>query len=298
MPRSHHDTRAGYYLEQLETYERQTGERARDLKVKGHLLFKWMMELGTTPTLLDAIEDLIGPNIMLTTSAVWPKNARDPAFVTWHQDSAYFGYEPAHVWSAWIGITHSTIDNGCLRYLPGAHLKPEMPHLETFHEDNLLSRGQYIPEFDESTAVDAEVKAGEATLHHFRLPHSSKPNPSDQRRIGILFVYCPPMCATPSAAIQPPAYVARMHLVTGTPIHCPNVTSTPIQSNTSVLSPNAIPIRTCAQRPNGPDLMVIKERDARRAPESRVRGQRQHQPMSRYSEFTGQGLRFKPPGRM
>ena len=111
--------RAGYYLEQLETYERQTGERARDLKVKGHLLFKWMMELGTTPTLLDAIEDLIGPNIMLTTSAVWPKNARDPAFVTWHQDSAYFGYEPAHVWSAWIGITDSTIDNGCLRYLPG-----------------------------------------------------------------------------------------------------------------------------------------------------------------------------------
>ena len=56
----------------------------------------------------------------------------------------------------------------------------------------MLSRGQYIPEFDESTAVDAEVKAGEATLHHFRLPHSSKPNPSDQRRIGILFVYCPP----------------------------------------------------------------------------------------------------------
>ena len=184
--------RARYFLEHLEAYERQTGRGpARDLIIKSHLLFKWMIELGTTPTLLDAIEDLIGPNIMLTTSAVWAKNARDPAFVTWHQDSAYFGYEPMDVWSGWIGITDSFVENGCLRYLPGAHLKPEMPHIETFHEDNLLSRGQYIPDFDESTAVDAEVEAGEATIHHFRLPHSSKPNMSDQRRIGILFVYCP-----------------------------------------------------------------------------------------------------------
>ena len=150
------------------------------------------MELCTTPDLLDAIEDLIGPNIMLATSAVWAKNARDPAFATWHQDSAYFGYEPMDVWGAWIGITDSFTENGCLRYLPGAHLGPEMSHIETYHENNLLSRGQYIPDFDESTAVDAEVRAGEATIHHFRLPHSSKPNMSDQRRIGILFVYCPP----------------------------------------------------------------------------------------------------------
>lgn len=184
--------RANHCVEKLDAYVRQTGERARDLKVKGHLLFKWMIELGTTPTLLDAIEDLIGPDIMLTTSAVWPKKAYDPAFVTWHQDSAYFGYEPVDVWSAWIGITDSTVENGCLRYLPGAHLKPEMPHQETFHEDNLLSRGQYIPDFDESSAVDAQVEAGEATIHHFRLPHSSKPNLSDKRRIGILFVFCPP----------------------------------------------------------------------------------------------------------
>lgn len=183
--------RAGYFLERLEAYERQSHEHARDLKVKAHLLFEWTIELATTPTLLDAIEDLIGPNIMLTTSAVWAKDARDPAFVTWHQDSAYYGYEPMDVYGAWIGVTDSFIENGCLRYLPGGHLKPTMAHVETFHENNLLSRGQYIPGFDETTAVDAEVSAGEATIHHFRLPHSSKPNTSNQRRIGILFVYCP-----------------------------------------------------------------------------------------------------------
>jgi ectoine hydroxylase-related dioxygenase (phytanoyl-CoA dioxygenase family) len=122
---------------------------------------------------------------------VWAKNARDPAFVTWHQDSAYFGYEPMDVWGAWVGLTDSLIEHGCLRYLPGTHLRPEMRHIETYHQDNLLQRGQQIPDFDETGAVDAEVRAGEATLHHFRLAHSSKPNASAHRRIGILFVYCP-----------------------------------------------------------------------------------------------------------
>ena len=185
--------RARGYLDRFEAYERATGQSApRDLKVKPHLLFTWMMEMGTTPRLLDAIEDLIGPNIMLVTSAVWAKNARDPAHATWHQDSAYFGYDPMEVWSAWIGITDSYSENGCLRYLPGTHLHPEMEHIETYHPDNLLQRGQVIPDLDDTGAVDAEVAAGEATLHHFRLAHSSLPNPSDQRRIGFLFVFCPP----------------------------------------------------------------------------------------------------------
>lgn len=181
------------YLDRFEAYERATGQSApRDLKVKPHLLFTWMIEMGTTPRLLDAIEDLIGPDIMLVTSAVWAKNARDPAHATWHQDSAYFGYDPMDVWGAWIGITDSRAENGCLRYLPGSHKNPEMEHIETYHPDNLLQRGQYIPDLDDTGAVDAEVAAGEATIHHFRLAHSSLPNPSDQRRVGILFVYCPP----------------------------------------------------------------------------------------------------------
>ena len=184
---------ARYYLDKFEDHERRTGISApRDLKVKPHLLFPWMWALGTTPALLDAIEDLIGPDIMLVTSAVWAKNANDPAFVTWHQDSAYFGYDPVDVWSAWIGLTEARLEHGCMRYLPGSHLKPEQPHIESYAADNLLQRGQYIPDFDESGAIAAEVGPGEATLHHFRLAHSSEPNTSDQRRIGILFVFCPP----------------------------------------------------------------------------------------------------------
>jgi hypothetical protein len=161
------------------------------LSVKPHILFPWLFELGTTAKLLDAMEDLIGPNLLMTTCAIWPKKANDPSFVTWHQDSAYFGYEPMDVWGAWIAITDSHVDNGCLKYLPGSHRDPEMAHEETFSENNMLSRGQrIIDNFDESRAIDVELNPGECTIHHFRLAHSSKPNTSDRQRIGILFVFC------------------------------------------------------------------------------------------------------------
>ena len=185
--------KARHYLDRFEEYERDHAHRGpRKLMVKPHVLFPWMVELGTTPALLDAIERLIGPDILLTSSAIWVKNGNDPSYTTWHQDSAYFGYEPLEVWGAWIGLTDSLVRHGCLRYKPGSHLRDEMDHTETWAEDNLLARGQMIPEFDETGVVDAEVHAGEATIHHFRTAHSSKPNTTGDRRIGVLFVYCPP----------------------------------------------------------------------------------------------------------
>lgn len=177
------------------TYEAVEARKGKDvpelLSVKPHVLFPWLFELGTTPKLLDAMEDLIGPNLLMTTCAIWPKNANDPSFVTWHQDSAYFGYEPMDVWGAWIALTDSHADNGCLRYLPGSHHDPEMAHEETFAENNMLSRGQRISDtFDDSRAIDVDLEPGECTIHHFRLAHSSEPNTSDRRRVGILFVFC------------------------------------------------------------------------------------------------------------
>ena len=88
------------------TYEAVEARKGKDvpevLSVKPHVLFPWLFELGTTPTLLDAMEDLLGPDLLLTTCAIWPKDAHDPSFVTWHQDSAYFGYDPMEVWSATV----------------------------------------------------------------------------------------------------------------------------------------------------------------------------------------------------
>ena len=187
---------ANDYREKYEEAESRLGTPGYpdNLSVKPQVLFRWLYDLGTTPKLLDAMEDLMGPDTLMTTCAIWAKQPNDPRFVTWHQDSTYFGYDPMVVWGAWIAMTDSHVDNGCLRYLPGSHANPEMIHEETWDKQNMLSRGQRITDdrLDESNAVDVELEPGECTIHHFRLAHSSKPNTSDRRRTGILFVFCPP----------------------------------------------------------------------------------------------------------
>ena len=183
---------ADRYLSCFDAYQRDHGtDIDHHTQVKTHLLFTWMMEMGRTPALLDAMEDLIGPDIMMVVSRMWVKNPLDGSFTTWHQDSAYFDYDPPEVWSAWIALTDSREEHGCLRYGRGTHLGPSLSHVETEDDKNLLSRGQYIPDFDDSSMALAEVNAGEAVLHHFRCAHSSLPNTTDHRRIGVLFVYCP-----------------------------------------------------------------------------------------------------------
>ncbi|MEC8532006.1 MAG: phytanoyl-CoA dioxygenase family protein, partial [Pseudomonadota bacterium] len=179
------------------TYEAVESCKGEDvpqlMSVKPHVLFKWLFQLGATPKLSGAVEDLVRPNILLTTCAIWPKDAGDQRFVTWHQDSAYIGYGPMDVWSAWIARTDSRVDNGCLQYLPGSHKDREMIHEETYNLQNMLSGGQKIlpGQFKEIGAIDVELKSGKCMFHHFQLAHTSEPNNSDRQRIGILFVFCP-----------------------------------------------------------------------------------------------------------
>ena len=90
----------------IETYEAAVGHDAnRTLKIKGHLAFPWLVELGCNPAVLDAVEDVIGPDILLFGASIFAKDARDPRYVSWHQDSAYFGLSPHREVTAWIGFT-------------------------------------------------------------------------------------------------------------------------------------------------------------------------------------------------
>ncbi len=66
----------------------------------------------------------------------------------------------------------------------------QIPHRDTFAQDNLLTRGQEIMvEVDESGAVPLVLRPGEMSLHHVRLVHGSPPNPSGDRRIGFAIRY-------------------------------------------------------------------------------------------------------------
>lgn len=180
------------YRERIEAYERTVGHDAnRTLKIKGYLAFPWLVDLARNPLILDAVEDILGPDILLFGASIFAKDARDPRYVSWHQDSAYFGLDPHRELTVWVAFTDSTLDMGCLKVMPGTHLGPDLHHVETYAKDNMLAKGQSIEGMDEDRAVPMELRAGEFSLHHERTAHASGANRSSDRRIGFAFFYIP-----------------------------------------------------------------------------------------------------------
>jgi non-haem Fe2+, alpha-ketoglutarate-dependent halogenase len=182
------------YRRAMETFEAAEGrELTKGHNFKPHLLFTWVDEIVHHPAILDAVEDLIGPDIRLFHLSVWPKNAGDPAHVSWHQDATYFGLEPAVQVTAWVALTDASIEAGCMEVIPGSHKLGQLHHAE--HSDathNLLSRGQTVTaELDRTGTEFMPVRAGQFSLHHTYLVHNSRPNRSADRRIGLGLSYIP-----------------------------------------------------------------------------------------------------------
>jgi ectoine hydroxylase-related dioxygenase (phytanoyl-CoA dioxygenase family) len=177
----------------LEEFEKKTGGPLKgDLRHKSHLLFSWLGDLVRNDRIVDAIEDLYGPNLLCWTTNFFIKEADNPAFVSWHQDSTYWGLDKPDVVTAWIALTPSNKANGAMEFIPGTHTRDQIPHRDTFAQNNLLTRGQEVAvEVDESEAVAIELQPGEMSLHHVRLVHGSPPNPSNDRRIGFAIRYIP-----------------------------------------------------------------------------------------------------------
>jgi non-haem Fe2+, alpha-ketoglutarate-dependent halogenase len=183
---------AGAVRRRLEAFEATGGGMQGAVRHKPHLLFTWLSELIRHPRILDAVEGIIGPDILCWGTSFFIKEARNPSYVSWHQDSTYWGLEPPDIVTAWVAFTDSTAANGAMRVIPGSHKLDQVPHRDTFAAANLLSRGQEIMvDIDEHQAVMLQLAAGEMSLHHVRLIHGSDPNPSDDRRIGFAIRYIP-----------------------------------------------------------------------------------------------------------
>ena len=184
---------AGRFRNALEMHEAKTGKPLQgNWRHKMHLLFTWADELVHHPKVLDAVEDCIGPDILCWTTNFFIKEAASSGFISWHQDSTYWGLEPHDVVTAWVAFTKSDLVAGCMKVIPGTHAKDQLPHVDTFHKDNLLSRGQEIAvEVDERKAVPCLLEPGEISLHHIKLVHGSEPNRSSDRRIGFAIRYIP-----------------------------------------------------------------------------------------------------------
>jgi non-haem Fe2+, alpha-ketoglutarate-dependent halogenase len=181
------------WRDKLEAFERAEGQKmTRGHNFKPHLLFPWVDEIVRSPHVLDAVEDLIGPDIRVFHLSVWPKDPGTGTYVSWHQDATYFALEPACHVTAWVALTDAPIEAGCMEVVPGSHKLGQMRHADMQDTDNLLSRGQTLTaDVDRSKTVFMSVKAGQFSLHHTHLVHNSRPNRSTDRRIGLGISYIP-----------------------------------------------------------------------------------------------------------
>ena len=178
---------------QLEAVEaRQGGMLEAVQRSRAFLLFKWLDDLIRDPRVLDPVEQLIGRDILCWSTIFWIKDAGSRSFVSWHQDNTYWGLSSRNVVTAWFAISDASVEAGCMSVLPGSHLGEALAHEDTYHEDNMLTRGQAIRGIDELRAVAMPLRAGEMSLHNYCLAHGSGPNLSADRRIGVSMHFMPP----------------------------------------------------------------------------------------------------------
>jgi non-heme Fe2+,alpha-ketoglutarate-dependent halogenase len=190
------------YLANYRDYVARHQERLNELQPnqryqvlsETHFVLPWVYEIVSHPGILDAVETLLGPDLLAWNTSWFSKMPGDKAYVGWHQDGTYWNLRPPTVVTAWVALSPSISSNGCMRVVPGTHTQPMIPQRETYLPDNALSRGQEIAvAVDERQAVDLNLQPGEMSLHHIWIVHGSNANTSpDMPRIGIAIRYTRP----------------------------------------------------------------------------------------------------------
>ncbi|NNE52984.1 MAG: phytanoyl-CoA dioxygenase family protein [Sulfitobacter sp.] len=185
--------------DQIEALERDHAEvpggqpLERYFRVNGHLVIPLLADLARTPAILDAVEGILGPDLLAWSVELFIKEAGSNKTVSWHQDLTYWGMgETDEEVTAWVALSDVSVQAGCMRFIPGSHLGRIVSHEDTFDAGNLLSRGQRIAGVDEERAVHGPLSPGQMSLHHGRCFHASGPNGADDRRIGLAIRYVTP----------------------------------------------------------------------------------------------------------
>ena len=150
-----------------------------------HLISPELDKIVHNSKILDAVESIIGKNILVCSTTLFIKNPNQTGYVSYHQDAKYIGLEPHNWVTAWVAITDSYEENGCMRMWPGSHIEIR-DHNQKFDKGNLLTRGQTVENVPENEVKSVELKAGQMSLHHPRIVHGSGINKSDDRRIGFV----------------------------------------------------------------------------------------------------------------
>ena len=154
-----------------------------------HTILTSAAELAAHPRVLDVVEKMIGPNILLHNATFIIKEPRTPSHVSWHQDLTFWGLSDDDQVSMWLAFSPASQESGCMRMIPGSHKTGVYKHEATDDDSNVLLQGQTIQGVDESKAKMAPLESGEASFHHGWTLHASMPNNSDDRRIGLNVQY-------------------------------------------------------------------------------------------------------------
>ena len=184
--------RAAYYRAKYEALEARIDDdvEIKKMKTKSHLLCPWVLEIAEDPFILDCFEDLIGPNIRCWSNAWRVKKADGETFAGWHQDSSYGAATPVVLGA--LALSDCGVKQGCLKGIPGSHKWGILKHSEKDDPKSILSRGQFITDpFDETKAVDFELKPGEMVMFDNTLVHSSAGNYGPDRRFLLLVEMLP-----------------------------------------------------------------------------------------------------------
>ena len=159
---------------------------------KPNLVSCAMADVIRNNVLLDAVESIIGPDILCWTVTVFAKPPKSSSYVGWHQDRTYWGLSPEEeVVTAWLALTDAHCDNGCMSVLRGSHLQDNRDHEVVPNTENILLSGQEvaIDPHERDNLVHVELDPGEASIHHSKVLHGSNPNKSDRPRVGLSIQY-------------------------------------------------------------------------------------------------------------
>ena len=162
------------------------GELEKSGRYNAHLISPLLDEVTHNSKILDAVQSLIGENILVCGTTLFIKNPNEQGFVSYHQDAKYIGLEPHNWVTAWLAITDSNEHNGCMRMWSGSHQDILKQHDQKFNEGNLLTRGQTVSNVPKNETEPLILKAGQMSLHHPKVVHGSDLNHSNDRRIGFV----------------------------------------------------------------------------------------------------------------
>ena len=173
--------------DEIELIEKEMPEELeKSGRYNAHLISPLLDGVTHNPKILDAVQSLIGEDILVCGTTLFIKNTDEKGFVSYHQDAKYIGLEPHNWVTAWVAITDSNEHNGCMRMWSGSHKDNLKQHDQNFNEGNLLTRGQTVNDVPKENTTPLILSSGQMSLHHPTVVHGSDLNKSNDRRIGFV----------------------------------------------------------------------------------------------------------------